>query len=236
MNPQRDGSNNIVLLFVGPQTQLERGTGKSLSSWRLRGNSTCRNFIKQLNGCTATDTNKGQGEEDLKAIAHSDDFPWNRAGEKRRILTERCFSVTDRKLLAHDNPLKVEREQWDLNRHCQNICDGGISADEHRIDFPIKEPSSLSNKLVQWVSTEEELKSPSGERISRYCSINPPDLAGNVQLSQSLLILFVALLLMCECLGQVVQHRRHNLLSPSFIFFSFILKTLTTFHRSNKYF
>lgn len=110
-----------------------------------------------------------------------------------------------------------EKEQWDLKRYCQNICDRGIPAVEQGIDFPIKEPSSLSNKLVQRVSTEEELKSPSGERISRYCSINPPDLAGNVQLSQSLLILFVALLLMCECLGQVVQHYQRNLLShPSF--------------------
>lgn len=148
-----------------------------------------------------------------------------------------CFPVTDRKLLALHNPWIVEKRkrQWDLNRHCQNICDRGIPAVERRIDFAIKEPSSLSNKLVQWVSTEEELKSPSGERISRYCSINPPDLAGNVQLSQSLLILFVALLLMCEGLGQVVWHYHATLLClPSF--FSSILKILATFHHANKYF
>ena len=85
---------------------------------------------------------------------------------------------------------------------CQNICNKGILPGKRGIGSSTKEPSSLSNKLVQWVSTEEELKSPLGERISRYCSLNPRDLAGNVQLSQSLLILFVALPLMCECLSQ----------------------------------
>lgn len=44
--------------------------------------------------------------------------------------------------------------------HCQNICDGGIPPGERGIGSSTKEPSSLSNKLVQWVSTEEELKSP----------------------------------------------------------------------------
>lgn len=93
---------------------------------------------------------------------------------------------------------------------CQNICNRGIPAGERGIGSPTKEPSSLSNKLVQRVSTAEELKSPPGHRISRYCSLNPRDLAGNVQLSQPLLIRFVAVPLMCERPG-----RRRSLAASS---------------------
>lgn len=55
---------------------------------------------------------------------------------------------------------------------------------------PTKEPSSLSNKWREWVPTEK-LKSLRLKKSS-YCSNSPRDLAEYVQLSEVLLILFVA--------------------------------------------
>lgn len=205
--------------------ELQRGSGKiwTITSEKAKRKQRAAEMHETIRQSHHHRHKQGAGLRQLKGH-HTDHFSFlkKRQGGGNEKSHGNVFLSHQQNAASPHQPLKRgerEKEQWELIRHCQNICGGGIPAVEHRIDFPIKEPSSLSNKLVQWVSTEEELKSPSGERISRYCSINPPDLAGNVQLSQSLLILFVALLLMCERLGQVVQHYHPNLLSPPIPFF-----------------
>lgn len=73
-------------------------------------------------------------------------------------------------------------------------------------------------RVTSWCNECRQKRSwnpPLGYRISRYCSLNPRDLAGNVQLSQSLLILFVALPLMRE---RLCHSRSLFFFSPLFLF------------------